>query len=258
MSPVTNTPLVCIVCESRHKLKQAEFFASENKLPLFTDKNEAFNLQLCFNDSGVSLFDRELNAYIKTDFIAGSLDYRRQHGGGRKQPIAKAVGIKPGVNPTVLDATAGLARDAFVLASLGCNVTLVEKSPVLCALINDGIRRALEAKTIDSIINRFTNLVNTDCNIYLEHLDSDSRPDVIYIDPMFPKKRKSALVKKDMQILQKLIGEDMNSELLVENALKYAKKRVVVKRPTRANHILQQAPDILIDGKTTRYDIYTV
>lgn len=239
-------------------MKEASLFSSENELPLFTKKNNKYVLQLCYGEKKIELYDSQLDTGINADFVSGALAHRRQFGGGRGQPIAKAIGLKHGKTPTVLDATAGLARDAFVLASMGCKITLVEQSPILFTLINDGIKRAIESEEITTIISNITSLVNADSNLYLEHLDPDSRPDVIYIDPMFPERKKSALVKKDMQILQKLISKDENIDILLETAIKHARNRVVIKRPAHAKPISGRAPDTSIDGKKTRYDIYFV
>ena len=81
---------------------------------------------------------------VYVDFVEGAVAHRRKFGGGRGQSIAKAVGLKSGAMPTVVDATAGLGRDAFVLASLGCKVTLIERSPVVGALLQDGLARAAQ------------------------------------------------------------------------------------------------------------------
>jgi 16S rRNA (guanine1516-N2)-methyltransferase len=85
-----------------------------------------------------------------------------------------------------------------------------------------------------------------------------AQPDVIYIDPMYPERKKSALVKKDMQILQRLHGKDVNASELLENALLFAKKRVVVKRPINAETLSSRIPNTCIKSKKTRYDIYTI
>lgn len=243
-------------------MKQALLFSSENGLPLFTQSNMELNnkyaLQLRFGIKNTELYDNQLNTGINVDFISGAADHRRRFGGGRGQAIAKAIGLKHGITPTVLDATAGLARDAFVLASMGCKITLVEQSPILFTLINDGIKRAIESGEISSIISNITSLVNADSNLYIESLGLDSRPDVIYIDPMFPERRKSALVKKDMQILQKLISKNESTGILLETAIKHAGNRVVVKRPAHAQPISERVPDTSINGEKTRYDIYLI
>ena len=89
-------------------------------------------------------------------------------------------------------------------------------------------------------------------------LTDTTAPDVIYIDPMYPDRKKSALVKKDMQILQRLHGKDENTAELLDSALKFAKKRVVVKRPVQAETLSQKKPNTCIKSKKTRYDIYTI
>jgi 16S rRNA (guanine1516-N2)-methyltransferase len=168
--------------------------------------------------------------------------------------------MKSGVTPSILDTTAGLAGDAFVLATLGCSITLVERSPIIFALIEDAVERASLSDSFEPILKQGFNIINRDANEYIkEQITANATsPDVIYIDPMYPHKKKSALVKKDMQILQRLHGEDDNAAQLLENALLYAKKRVVVKRPVQAETVSEKKPNTSIKSKKTRYDIYTI
>ncbi len=170
------------------------------------------------------------------------------------------MGLKSGITPAILDATAGLAGDAFVLASLGCPVTLIERSPIIFALIADAVERASLSEKFQSIIEQGFNIINADAsNFIAQQLAKNSpKPDVIYIDPMYPDRKKTALVKKDMQVLQRLHGNNVTSSQLFENALLYAKKRVVVKRPLHAETISQKVPNTCIKSKKTRYDIYTL
>lgn len=249
---------ICIVCDNESKIEQASLFSSEYNLPLIKKKNGSYELQLCYDEEKITLYDSQLNTDIYVDFISGTSDHRRKFGGGRGQDIAKAVGLKHGKTPSVLDATAGLARDAFVLASMGCKITLIEQSPILFTLIHDGIKRAIQSKEITEIISNITNLANADSNLYLAHMEQSLKPDVIYIDPMFPERKKTALVKKDMQILQKLLSPADNTATLLETALKYTQNRVVVKRPSLAKPVSERMPDTFINGKKTRYDIYFV
>jgi len=208
----------------------------------------------------IELYDRQLNTSISIDFLSGTLAHRQQFGGGRGQAIAKAIGLKSGTNPSVLDTTAGLAGDAFVLATMGCPVTLIERSPVIFSLINNAIERASLNEKFEPILKKGFTVINSDANDYIrEQLSTDAiRPDVIYIDPMYPDRKKSALVKKDMQILQRLHGKDDNTAELLANALKFAKKRVVVKRPINAETLSENKPNTCIKSKKTRYDIYTI
>lgn len=192
---------------------------------------------------------------VYVDFVGGALGHRRRFGGGRGQPLARAVGMQRGRSPRILDATAGLARDAFVLASLGSDVTLCERSPVLAALIDDGLRRALADDEVASIARRMT-LLATDAADHIRTLSGDRRPEVIYLDPMYPAGKDTVLVKKEMQALQRLLGPDRDSGQLFDAALAGATRRVVVKRPRRAAWLLDRKPAASIESKKTRYDIY--
>jgi 16S rRNA (guanine1516-N2)-methyltransferase len=225
---------------------------------LLEEKNSDYDLQLCFEQDQLELFDTYLKTAIHVNFAHGTLAHRQQFGGGRGQAIAKAIGLKKGKTPDVLDITAGLARDAYILAALGCRVTLVEQSPVIYSLIEDGVKRGLTEPASTDVLKNFINLVNADAVQYMEHMGSDSRPDVIYIDPMYPEKKKSALVKKDMQILQRLLGKDGQANQLLKTALRYSRDRVVVKRPIHAEPVGNIKPDTSISSKKTRYDIYLV
>lgn len=231
-----------------------------NELPLLNKKDDRYDLQLLFHDDLIELFDRQLNTTICVDFLTGSLAHRQQFGGGRGQAISKAMGLKSGITPSILDTTAGLAGDAFVLATLGCPVTLIERSAIIFSLLANALERASLNENFQTILNQGFHLVNRDANDYIiEQLAAAADPpDVIYIDPMYPDRKKSALVKKDMQILQRLHGKDDNSSELLDNALRFARKRVVVKRPIQAETINDKTPNTCIKSKKTRYDIYTI
>lgn len=131
---------------------------------------------------------------VFVDFVEGAVAHRRKFGGGRGQSIAKAVGLKAGANPTVVDATAGLGRDAFVLASLGCQVTMLERHPVVAALLADGLQRAQQDSEIGGWMRERMSLRSGPALENLQQLGFT--PDVVYLDPMFPHRQKSALVKK--------------------------------------------------------------
>lgn len=217
-------------------------------------------LSLNFKNEFVELRDTEKNIAIHIDFISGDLAHRQQFGGGRGQSIAKAIGLKQGTPPpSVLDATAGLAKDAFVLACLGCSMTLLERSPVIVELINDAIHRASDDENFKSILETGFKVINQSSIEYLTKISNEPNaalPDVIYLDPMYPDKKKSASVKKNMQILQKLLDKDEDTQELLNAALKVAKKRVVVKRPKGAKHLSEVKPTYAVESKKTRYDVY--
>ena len=242
------------------RLQQAKDFCDANDLPLLKNKSDSYDLQLIFHDDLVELYDRQLNTSISIDFLKGTLAHRQQFGGGRGQAIAKAIGMRSGVTPSVLDTTAGMAGDAFILATLGCSITLLERSPIIFALIEDAVQRASLSESFAEVLEQGFTIANREANEYIrEQVEAGiSPPDVIYIDPMYPHKKKSALVKKDMQILQRLHGTDDNAGELLDIALAYARKRVVVKRPLQAETISEKKPNTCIKSKKTRYDIYTI
>jgi len=195
---------------------------------------------------------------LTINWAVGKSDYRRLHG-GRGEMIAKAVGVKQNFLPTVIDSTAGLGQDSFVLAAIGCQVTMIERSPVVRALLWDGLRRASRSEAIAAIAQRLS-LVSGDSMLYLKNLNPEDRPDVVYCDPMFPERSKTALVKKEMRVFKDIVGEDKDADLLLEQALKVAKKRVVVKRPRKAPALNSAEnvalPSHSIEGKSCRFDVY--
>lgn len=193
---------------------------------------------------------------IYVDFVAGAVAHRRKFGGGRGQSIAKAVGLKAGAMPSVVDATAGLGRDAFVLASLGCRVTLIERSPVVAALLADGLARASQDPEIGGWVSERMWLEQGPAVATLNGLTT--RPDVVYLDPMFPHKQKSALVKKEMRVFQSLVGADLDADELLPAALAVATRRVVVKRPDYAGWLCERKPSMAIETKNNRFDVYVL
>jgi 16S rRNA (guanine1516-N2)-methyltransferase len=206
---------------------------------------------------------------IIVDFVSSQLTYRREHGLSKNQPLSKALGLKslnPDTAPFVFDATAGLGVDAFMMACLGCRVRAVERSPVVFALLEDGYqrlkneadRRAHEEgdASLQEIARRLS-FESGEAHAILLRLDEQERPDVVYLDPMYPEegRSKSALPKKGMQAFRRLIGADTDTELVWEAAVKRARARVVVKRPLQAP-VLGGRPSHSFEGKTARYDMY--
>jgi 16S rRNA (guanine1516-N2)-methyltransferase len=227
---------------------------------LFTSKDDYL---LFFSEQGLTLVPIVKNAggMVRCDFVTGSNRHRMNYGGGNGQSIAKAVGVSGKFQPQVLDVTAGLGRDAFVLAGLGCNLLMLERNPVVYNLLEDGLLRAqLAAQAdaeLDAIIGRMQ-LLNTESSDYLDSSDTVDQPDVIYMDPMFPLRKKSAKVKKDMQALHSIVGADEDSGQILDKALANARYRVVVKRPAHAGFLADTKPTYSLDGKSTRFDIFAL
>jgi len=196
---------------------------------------------------------------LQVDFISGAQAHRRKYGGGKSQLIAKAIGIKPKIFPSVLDLTAGLGKDAFVLASIGCQVTLLERNLAVFQVLSEAIQRAMdyaqrEDADLQSILQRMT-LLNQDSLEFL-HNAANVHQQVIYLDPMFPERKKSAAVKKDMVMLQEIVGADADSDELFQLALKADVCRVVVKRPKLASPLMNTKPSLVFQGQSSRFDVY--
>jgi 16S rRNA (guanine1516-N2)-methyltransferase len=236
--------------------ERAEVLAGEWGLSCESESRERFQLQLTAERLELVDTQEKGQGAVFVDFIAGAVAHRRRFGGGRGQTIAKAVGLKSGASPSVLDATGGLGRDAFVLASLGCRVTLVERSPVVAALLQDGLARAAADEEIGAWVQERMVLRHADALSYMSVLREEAFPDVVYLDPMFPHRRKSAQVKKEMRLLQQLLGGDEDADRLLPAALRVAAKRVVVKRPDYAPCLAGVKPTMEVRSKKHRYDVY--
>jgi len=196
---------------------------------------------------------------IFVDFVRGSTGYRHQNNTTIKQPLARAVGIKPGVRPDIFDATAGLGVDGFVLASLGCKVIMSERSPILHALLSDGLSRAAANERTAAIVNQQITLLSGNSVDNLKKLDR--KPHTIYLDPMYPHTTKSALNKKEMRVIRDIVGDDEDGPLLLRTALMCAGNRVVVKRPKGAPHLDASSAEAFLPSheihmKNSRFDVY--
>lgn len=213
-------------------------------------------LALQLGQAGLQLVDLSENAPgpVRVDFVEGAVAHRRLFGGGAGQMIAKAVGLQPGIRPTVVDATAGLGRDAFVLAQLGCAVTLIERNPLIAALLEDGLQRAMVDTEVASIVAHMR-LLCGDAIELLRQWQAEP-PQVVYLDPMFPHRDKSALVKKEMRLFRPVVGDDDDAPALLEAALALATHRVVVKRARKAPAIAGPKPAYVLEGNSSRFDIY--
>lgn len=247
-------PLRIAVIDGGGSESAAERLATELNLPATHSADATFDLLLVVRADRLELCETGPGAPgpVYADFAGQSPTIGK---GGRRQPIARAVGLADG-KPSVVDATAGLGRDAFLLASLGCRVTAIERSQVVAALLRDGLRRASAVPVLEEIVSDRLQLITGDARDVLTGMQGNDAPDVVYLDPMFPINRKaSALVKKEMRLFRKLVGDDGDAGELLNVARKTARHRVVVKRMLRAPP-LGSEPSITYKGKITRYDVY--
>ncbi len=225
-----------------------------------------FDFILVLDGKGLGLQQASTGAPgpVRVDFVSGKPAWRQQHGGGKGQLIARALGLHKGARPEVLDATAGLGGDSYVMAGLGCRVTMLEQSPVIAALLADGLERLARAEQpeLQSIAARMQLRDPTRAEDYL--LQSQQH-ELIYLDPMFGAGAGKAAVKKEMQVLRDCLGQGgkqatqpgQESQLL-SLALERAIYRVVVKRHRQAPAMTGPAPSYQLSGKSTRFDIYSL
>ncbi|WP_439271814.1 class I SAM-dependent methyltransferase [Pseudochrobactrum sp. HB0163] len=193
------------------------------------------------------------NTDLIVDFVGGAVGHRFRSREGRGQALAKAAGLVRGATPDIVDATAGLGRDAFLLASLGARVTLIERSPVMHRLLAEGLERAAaEGGRYAQTVARMTLLHGDSCQLL-----PDLNPQVVLVDPMHPPRGNSALVKKEMRQIREIVGTDPDAERLMQVALEHARARVVLKWPLRAAPLAGiRKPSHQILGKSTRYDVF--
>ncbi|MBY6199116.1 class I SAM-dependent methyltransferase [Vibrio hangzhouensis] len=249
-----------LICE--HESRQPQLMALAQRWGLTASEDSEFALVLTEERLELRKLDEPKLGAIYVDLAGGAVAHRRKFGGGKGQAIAKAAGLNKGATPTVLDGTAGLGRDAFVLASLGCKVQMVERHPVVAALLDDGLERAKQDAEIGEWVSERLSLLHASSLDALGKLADDNafiKPDVVYLDPMYPhpeNKKKSALVKKEMRVFQSLVGADTDADGLLVPALKLATKRVVVKRPDYANWLDDKKPTMAIETKKNRFDVY--
>lgn len=190
---------------------------------------------------------------LRIDFTSSAFFYRYQHLQGSNELIIKAIGWRNHKACSVMDATAGLGKEAFLMAAVGCQVTLFERQPVVAEALRSGLLRASLDPRLAPVVARMR--LFAECAVAYLRTQSCVLPEVIYCDPMFAPRKKSAAVKKEIQLLQTLVKEDKDASELVALALQKAKKRVVVKRPIHALPLVTR-PDFYLKARAHRYDVY--
>ncbi|MFC3095327.1 16S rRNA methyltransferase [Alteromonas sediminis] len=218
--------------------------------------NQGLVLVCDANGLGLMNAGEKKQSPVKAEFTSPELHYRLQKSTAKSESIVKAIGNK-GQPWTVLDATPGLGRDASVLAHFGCVVVMVERSPVVAALLEDGLiqLKSRQPELAEKMTLIHGNSVTTMLT-WREQQGANQAPDAVYLDPMFPHRKKSALVKKEMQLFQQLLGHDEDADSLLMPALALAKKRVVVKRPNSAAVLNAHTPTMSVTMKKHRFDVY--
>lgn len=200
---------------------------------------------------GVALSAEDME--LRADFLP--LLPRIRPGRLQKELLVRAAKIKrlsTTETPTVFDATAGLGEDSFLLAAAGFSVTLCERDSVIAALLQDALRRAAEQPQLQDIVAHM-HLVMSDSIQVLEQLQT--APDVVYLDPMFPRRRKSAAVKKKFQVLHQLEAPCADAIDLLQTAFHANPRKIVIKRPAKGPLLADVKPSYSLSGKSVRYDV---
>ncbi|EWH09093.1 hypothetical protein DS2_14004 [Catenovulum agarivorans DS-2] len=216
------------------------------------------DLHLLWQDGKLQLVQQSQpkQAGILVDFLGAAATYRRKQVSIKQELIARAVGCKNNIRPVVLDATAGLGRDSLVLASVGCKVVMLERNRAVAALLSDGLRRLQQAEQ-SAWAKNFIGLYNASLlSTQRDFLAKLPRIDTVYLDPMYPHKKKSAAVKKEMKAFQGFVGADEDADALLPAAIELCRSRVVVKRPDYAEYLNKQKPDFSLESKKHRFDVY--
>jgi 16S rRNA (guanine1516-N2)-methyltransferase len=222
-------------------LEHAASLARELNLPLVDSDSPDYDLLLAWTGTRLELRDNRdpRVGAVYVDFARAA----RQRTLVARDPLVRAIGRQ---TRFVVDATLGLAGDAYLLARYGYEVLGIERNPALVALIDDALVRAGQAVGL--------RLMTGDARSILPSLDP--APDVVYMDPMFPPKRRaSSAVRKELRLLRLLVGEDIDAQELFNVARRVARQRVVVKRPDHAPP-LEANPTVSYGGKLVRYDVY--
>jgi len=214
--------------------------AASGSVALIIDEEDAWLQEINANRPGP----------VTVDFASPAMMHRRK--GGQNEMLGRAIGIKGNRHPWVFDATAGLGRDAYVLADLGCKVTMIERSPVLAFVLQEGLNRA--------VISQFAEVREAAARMSVQCEDSTemcATPDqIIYLDPMFEERKGTAASKKDLSVLQALHGHTADDQSLIDWAFAQPVSRIVVKRPLKASPLTASTPSHALKGKSVRFDVY--
>ena len=243
-----------IVClEKGGDPTEARLLAEKLNVPLILRdslQEDPEDLMLRFHKEGLSLCGEGLE-------MQGDLTHmipRLKKNNLQREFLVKASRMKnPGDHPVAVDATAGMGEDSLLLAAVGYQVFLYELNPVIAALLKDSLRRASSVPELKEAVSRMQ-VREGDSIEGLSRLDTP--PDLILLDPMFPERKKSGLIKKKFQLLQKLERPCSDEERLFDAAWSAGPRRLVIKRPLKGPCLAGMKPDYSIAGKAIRYDCF--
>lgn len=235
--------------------KESQALADFLGIPLLTSADETPEFLLSYQQSGltVTLSEGKTEVELRAEWLSGKAAYRK----GQPEMLSRALSLSKLDCPHIVDATAGLGRDTVVIAGLGAQVTAIERSPVIYSLLKDAHARALDDAIAEGWASQIE-LLYSDSVKGIGEAAAKRQVDEVFLDPMYPEKRKNAKAKKEMRLFQELLPKDpqQDGELLTA-ALDHAVYRVIVKRPIKGEFLAQRTPSFSIKGRSTRFDVYT-
>ena len=242
--------VACVWCGPQGDVERASRIARGLGCPVRQGVPADGELSLALDADGLWLVGDGMR--MQGDFSA--MEARTRPANLSRELLVRAAKVKGVAAARVVDATAGMGEDAFLLAAAGFRVTLFERDPVIAALLADALARAAADERLASTVARMS-FVAGDSIEALAHWEGPA-PDVVLLDPMFPARRKSAAVKKKFQLIHRLESPCADEADLFGAARAAGPRKIVVKRPPKGPHLAGAAPSYVLQGKAVRYDCY--
>ena len=251
---MSGAPAVIVVFGNSSDVRERAL-ASHLNIELVEDDalaNYEVQFYLKYLPAGLSLCESGKNAAgpTRVDFYDAGLTLRASDS-IKQQNLIRALGLKKHPSSRILDGMAGLGKDAFLMACAGCSVQMLEKSPIVHALLKDGLERL--SVGMGGVSNPSLELQQAD---FLSCDYNKQNFDIVYLDPMYPIAGRKSRAKKDMDRLHELVGIDTQEHRQLDKALSIAGRRVIIKRPKNAPDFAAKKPDISYRGSSSRFDVY--
>lgn len=249
---------IAVLVQNYNKTEEAKALAHRLSLSVLFEESDEFDLYLCFGEEGLFLMGE--GTRVMGDFSNALRRLKPANLNG--EMLVKASGIKKLAKkgktspPLAIDATAGLGEDSLLLAAAGFHVIMFERDPVIAALLRDAIHRAKFHPELEAIMERMELHEGDSISEMRKLSEGGTHPELVLLDPMFPGRSKSGLVKKKFQLIHGLEEPCKDEEELFAAAKALKPLRIIVKRPLKGPFLAMEKPGFSIQGKTIRYDGY--